>query len=563
MVQPRQGLHGLAPHARAGILEQPLDQGVVRAAADAAEHGGQGEAHRLGRAVQPLAQEIHRLVANAALRAARQLDQGARQRPQLVLAVDVVLLRGHGLEPTQQRRQRVRSTTSAQGQRRRGAQRRVRIVQRREQTGLTDRTVGGRQHAAREPARLGLELAPGGVEGRLGDLAQALQGGQRDLGQGLVGPRPRDGSHGLRPPEHAQELDQHEPGRQVCARQTLVRVAEGLAGDRLADALRQLLGPVAVEAPHQPQQRGHGGLATRAGRGQNALQQGLHRPGVGLGGAAEHRVGGGPQQPVLHCGRQVRGRHGHLQARQGLEGGERHQPVVPAAGRHLQQRGRHGLVSHHAQGVGGGGLHVRVGIPEHDQQAIGRSRRPDPRQRVDGQLPHVAVSAVGGADQRVHHRVAAPHQRLHGGVASPRVLPVGEGVHQHVRHGPRLGRLRQPFHGRLAHAPAGIAQTVHQPRQRLGGRERREALHGQPPDLLVGAVQIGQDAVSIPLVHVLPQTIPRCFATRRSSSRRKSRCETTCGSTRLWKRARPSAMSGSMAWATLPAAMAAANFSSL
>ena len=108
-----------------------------------------------------------------------------------------------------------------------------------------------------------------------------------------------------------------------------------------------------------------------------------------------------------------------------------------------------------------------------------------------------------------------------------------------------------------------IAQPVHQQADRLVLREGAGALHREPAQLGVVALEIADDALAVALVEIGDHRMPLARATLSSSSPRKSRISRTRASIRCAKWPRPSCISDSKLSLTFPARIAASSFSSL
>ena len=237
---------------------------------------------------------------------------------------------------------------------------------------------------------------------------------------------------------------------------------------------------------------------------------------------------------------------------------ETHQAVLVGARRQLAQRRSGGRAAHRAERVGRGGPHVGIGVAQPLDEPRAGALVPDPRQRIHHELAHVPVAVALRRDQAGHHARAAAHQRLDGRVAAARVLAIAQRRDQRLRRVGRVGAAHQALDRRLAHAPARIAQPVHQELDRLVQRSAAGALHREPAQLGVLARR-GRRRCSRGRAHraseiiACPSRAPPAAAPRPGSPASPR----TRASTRCAKWPRPSAISDSKLSITFPARIAA------
>ncbi len=102
------------------------------------------------------------------------------------------------------------------------------------------------------------------------------------------------------------------------------------------------------------------------------------------------------------------------------------------------------------------------GILEQIDQPVSGPGVADAGQGVDHQLAHVRVLAGGGFEQPRHDAGSTLDERFDGAVAAARILAVRQRSKQRARAGLDVRTGAQALDGRLANAPARIAQAIHQ-----------------------------------------------------------------------------------------------------
>ena len=337
-------------------------------------------------------------------------------------------------------------------------------------------------------SQLGIELRPGCVDRDLRSGTQRTQRAAHDFCQGFVAPSLQNRKRGLGRSDQAEELHEHEAGRQIRVLEAFEdrRQQHLRSGGSFTDPRRHSLDVGGVRGGYAVQNSGHGRFSARSRSGTHTLQKYVER-GIVVA-VTQQRIGGRAQNVLAENTLEVRRSQGDLHACQGAQRRESNQTVFLLLQSQLRQQVRRLSSSDHTERIGGGGPHVGVGVLQRfDQRAASRFVS-DSSQRIDGELAHVDVITLQLHDQGRHNGGAAVHQRFHRSIAPARVLTVGERRDQGSHH---LGRLRaghQPLDGRPAHSPAGVPQCFDQPRNGFGGRTRQQAVDGEASDLLVRAL---------------------------------------------------------------------------